>query len=84
VRTPVMEVPSRLLGGWVGIGEGAAGVAGGAAELTPQETEVLRLVARAGESGIAGTLRLVEQTAKMQVSRPLAELNLRGRVQAVV
>ncbi|MEV6345427.1 response regulator transcription factor [Actinoplanes sp. NPDC051851] len=79
------EVTRQLIGRYaerVRPGEPSGGAPGG---LTPRELEVLRLIASGlSNTEIAASLVLSGETVKTYVSRILAKLDLRDRVQAVV
>jgi DNA-binding NarL/FixJ family response regulator len=78
------EVTRRLVGRYATRIRPVAGAPRDSA-LTPRELEVLRLIADGlSNSEIAGTLQLSPETVKTFVSRILAKLELRDRVQAVV
>jgi DNA-binding NarL/FixJ family response regulator len=76
-------VTRRLIRRFAGLRPGA--VAPALSELTPRETEVLRLLAEGlTNAEIAARLVLGEETVKTHVSRVLRKLGLRDRAQAVV
>jgi DNA-binding NarL/FixJ family response regulator len=79
------SVTRRLIADYAGRGRPDPRRAAALRELTPRETDVLRLIAH-GRSNqeIAEDLVLAEQTVKTHVSRVLAKLALRDRAQAVV
>ncbi|MEV6864474.1 response regulator transcription factor [Streptosporangium subroseum] len=79
------SVTRRLLERYVGIGAAQAVPAADLGVLTEREREVLSLIARGlSNTEIAECLFLSEGTVKTHVSRVLAKLGLRDRVQAVV
>lgn len=78
------EVTRQLVGRYAARIRPAENAAAGTA-LTPRELEVLRLIANGlSNSEIAAALVLSQETVKTYVSRILAKLGLRDRVQAVV
>lgn len=79
------SVTRRLIADYATRGRPDRRTAAALGELTPRETDVLRLIAH-GRSNqeIASKLVLAEQTVKTHVSRVLAKLALRDRAQAVV
>jgi DNA-binding NarL/FixJ family response regulator len=79
------SVTRRLLERYVGIGSTPATPTADLDILTAREREVLGLIARGlSNTEIADSLFLSEGTVKTHVSRVLAKLGLRDRVQAVV
>ncbi|GAB2792727.1 response regulator [Amycolatopsis magusensis] len=79
------SVTRRLLERHVGAGAEPLATSANLDVLTDREREVLGLIARGlSNSEIAGRLYLTEGTVKTHVSRVLAKLGLRDRVQAVV
>ncbi|MET7275667.1 response regulator transcription factor [Streptomyces flaveolus] len=79
------SVTRRLLDRYVETASGRSTSADDLASLTGREREVLVLIARGlSNTEIAGRLHLTEGTVKTHVSRVLAKLGLRDRVQAVV
>ncbi|MFC7329086.1 response regulator [Marinactinospora rubrisoli] len=78
------EVTRQLVGRYAARIRPAGGTSG-EVPLTPRELEVLRLIADGlSNSEIAGALVISQETVKTFVSRILAKLGLRDRVQAVV
>ena len=79
------DVTRQLVGRYAARIRPATGAAPSGLPLTPRELEVLRLIANGlSNSEIAATLLISQETVKTFVSRILAKLNLRDRVQAVV
>jgi DNA-binding NarL/FixJ family response regulator len=78
-------ITRRLIERYARPAQSDGGEAGKLSELTPREREVLIQVARGRSNGeIAAEMYLSEATVKTHVSRILAKLDLRDRVQAVV
>jgi DNA-binding NarL/FixJ family response regulator len=78
-------ITRRLIERYAGSHSPGARATGKLAELTPRELEVLTQLARGHSNAeISATLYLSEATVKTHVSRILAKLDLRDRVQAVV
>ena len=78
-------ITRRLIARFALAARGPAGLPGELSQLTARELEVLRLLARGlSNIEIARELVVEENTVKTHVSRMLAKLSLRDRVQAVV
>ena len=78
-------ITSRLVERYARPRAPGASAIGKLAELTPREVEVLTQIARGRSNAeIASEMYLSEATVKTHVSRILAKLDLRDRVQAVV
>ncbi|RSN52535.1 DNA-binding response regulator [Amycolatopsis sp. WAC 04182] len=79
------EVTRRLVGRYAARIRPPEDEAPDGSPLTPRELEVLRLIADGlSNSEIAATLMISQETVKTFVSRMLAKLGLRDRVQAVI
>lgn len=79
------SVTRRLITRFAGAIRPSTAVPAKLSELTPRELDILRLVARGlNNAEIATELVIEESTVKTHVSRVLAKLGLRDRVQAVV
>jgi DNA-binding NarL/FixJ family response regulator len=78
-------ITRRLVERYARPGQSGPRTAGKLVQLTPRELEVLTQVARGcSNAEIASDMYLSEATVKTHVSRILAKLDLRDRVQAVV
>ncbi|MGK5550263.1 response regulator [Actinomadura kijaniata] len=79
------QVTRRLIGEFAGRPAAAPAVPPGLAELTPREREVFACLGEGLSNGqIARRLDMAETTTKTHVSRILAKLGLRSRVQAAI
>jgi DNA-binding NarL/FixJ family response regulator len=79
------DITRRLIKQFVHRPPPGSGVTSALGELTPREVEVLRLIARGlSNAEIADTLVVGETAVRTHVTRILAKLGARDRVQAVV
>jgi len=79
------SITRRLIAEFARLHPQSPGSCGDLAELTPRETEVLRLIADGlSNSEIAERLVVSDETVKSHVSRVLGKLGLRDRTQAVI